>query len=245
MKDSVFKGVTALEAAKAMENLANMVANTGITVKIFSHSISLHQPILDMYAKRDQQKRQVKKRFSIFLLLMFSLFVQAQSQDIGYLKNLNKCDENFARQFSDLVANNCKTKYQFYGIVKSVKRSTYTIVYIPENSTEAEKQNIKEFESTKEYQDFEYPNCLSVHFYTFNDGENIDFQIKGVEKLKFHTVKSKYLNIFPTWKTLFDPTADVENTLKVFSPKYENIQNKLKFYLKKNNDLWEINNWSN
>ena len=70
-------------------------------------------------------------------------------------------------------------------------------------------------------------------------------EIKGIEKLRFHSVKSKYLNVFPTWKTFFDPNAELENTLKVFSPRYENTQNKLRFYLKKYNDLWEISNWSN
>ena len=58
-------------------------------------------------------------------------------------------------------------------------------------------------------------------------------------------MKSKYLNIFPTWKNFFDATADVENTLKIFSPRFENVQNKLKFYLKKYNDDWELSNWSN
>lgn len=179
----------------------------------------------------------------LFLLLLISSF--AQSQNVDYLKTLSKCDESFARKFSDSIANNCKTKFQFYGILKSEKRSTYVIVYVPDTFTEDEKKQVKDSENSKEYQDFEFPNCLSVHFYTFNDGENKDLEIKGVEKLRFHSVKSKYLNIFPTWKTFFDPNADAENTLKVFSPRYENTQNKLRFYLKKYNDLWEISNWSN
>ena len=66
----------------------------------------------------------------LFLLLLISNF--AQSQNIDYLKLLNKCDETFARKFSDSIANNCKTKYQFYKIKKRKKRSTYTIVYIPQ-----------------------------------------------------------------------------------------------------------------
>lgn len=179
----------------------------------------------------------------LFLLLLISSF--AQSQNIDYLKILNKCDETFARQFSDSIANSSKTKFQFYGILKSEKRSSYTIVYIPENTSTEERKKIKEFEPSKEHQDFEYPNCLSVHFNSFKDGENKDLEIKGVEKLKFHSVKSKYLNIFPTWKNFFDATADVEKTLKNFSPRFENVQNKLKFYLKKYNNDWEINNWSN
>ncbi len=179
----------------------------------------------------------------LFLLLLISSL--AQSQNVDYLKTLSKCDVSFARKFSDSIANNCKTKFQFYGILKSEKRSTYTIVYMPEETSEEEKSNIKDYEPSKERQDFEYPNCLSVHFYTFNDGENKDLEIKGVEMLSFHSVRSKYLNIFPTWKTFFDPNADAENTLKVFSPRYENTQNKLRFYLKKYNDLWEISNWSN
>lgn len=63
-------------------------------------------------------------------------------------------------------------------------------------------------------------------FYFYSEGENIDLEIKGIEKASMQSVSGKFMTLFPIWKNLVDENANAEEIVKkqnVYAPKNDFI----------------------
>jgi hypothetical protein len=228
--------VTMAEASNAFEKLGKAVsAGTPAFIKALIQSEIYFEP----YHKRKEQRRQVKKRFSIVILLLFSLFIQAQ--DLKYIKSLDSLNNQTARVFADQVVSDSKTKFEFLRIDETTNNpeNYHEVVYIPADAVNKEKK-AKPFVICDE--------CIKVKFYVYNAGENKELERKGVKTLRFSEVSGRYLDLFPVWKKIFKPNVDVEKTLEDFkSQKLKEKNPNLDYRFYKNNiseNNWYIHNYS-
>lgn len=236
MQKIILTGPTAEELSLALKKLAMAM---GTTVKAFNELAQTEQVFFEPYRKRIEQKRQVKKRFSIVLLLMFSMFSQAQ--DLKYIKSLDSLNNQTARFFADQVVSDSKTKFEFLRIDETTNNpeNYHEVVYIPVDTPNKEKK-VKPFVMCDE--------CIKVKFYIYNAGENKELERKGVRALRFSEVAGKYLDIFPVWERIFKPGIDLEKTIEDYDSRTLKTKKPVldyrfdkKTYLENN---WYIHNYS-
>jgi hypothetical protein len=179
-------------------------------------------------------------------LVVLALFILnfTNAQNVDFLKKANKCDIDFARQFSDSIAKNCKTKFVFLDKTESEWGKSVTMVYVPENTSKEDIESTKAYMSRSErIQFFECENCLCVYFRTKNEGENKDLEIAGVKKYSFFGVNGKFLDLFPFWKKNIEPMATTDKvTTGIYS--IRDNQKKIWYYFKKadSNGVWDLVN---
>lgn len=56
---------------------------------------------------------------------------------------------------------------------------------------------------------------IFIVYYTINEGENKDLEIKGTKKWIIDAIASKYLTVFDLYKLYFNPKADKERIQKL------------------------------
>lgn len=236
MQKIILTGPTAEELSLALKKLAMAM---GTTVKAFNELAQTEQVFFEPYRKRIEQKRQVKKRFSIVLLLMFSMFSQAQ--DLKYIKSLDSLNNQTARFFADQVVLDSKTKFEFLRIDETTNNpeNYHEVVYIPVDALNKEKK-AKPFVICDE--------CIKVKFYIYSAGENKELEKKGIRALRFDEVSGRYLDLFPVWKKIFKPNVDLEKTIEDFrSQQLKEKTPNLDYRFYKNNiseNNWYIHNYS-
>jgi hypothetical protein len=175
------------------------------------------------------------------LLLFFMFYGFTQAQDFAYIKSLNSLNNESARIFSDQVVADSKTKYEFLRIDETTKKSgenSYEVVYIPIDAVD---------KAGKEKPFVMCDECLKVRFVIYSLGENKDLEIKGVRRLFFDEVSGRYLDLFPVWKKIFKPNADVEKTLDDYDSRQLDIKEpriNYKFSRRNIENNWFIHNYS-
>lgn len=156
-----------------------------------------------------------------------------------YVISLSKLDESGAREFAENVATTGKTKWEFLKVTENVKARSYIVIYIDASATEEIKAVAKK---SNEYNDKAH---LEVYFTVYYEGENIALEVAGTKKFKFNKVRSKYLDLFPVWKKVFRPDAELEKTVDDFnSQELRRVPEKINFKLKESGGEWNITNWS-
>lgn len=154
------------------------------------------------------------KQKIVALTLFIISFANAQS--IDFLKQANKCDINFARQFSDEIIANTKTKYVFLDKVESNYLHLVTFIYIKDGLTKEEKEsinaNVSRYKNRNYRSEFNLTNCLTIHFRVTEVGANPDLEIKGTKEYAFSSVEGKFLDLFPFYQKHIEPTATTEKT---------------------------------
>lgn len=155
-----------------------------------------------------------------------------------YIHSLSKLEESGAREFAENVATTGKTKWEFLKVTENIKARAFTVIYIAASATAEEKA------IANKSSDFGTQKHLDVIFTVYYEGENLALEIAGTKKLKFNKVQSKYLDLFPVWKKVFRPDAELEKTVDDFkSQELVNRREKINFKLKGEDDQWYITNW--
>lgn len=177
------------------------------------------------------------KKILLSFALLCSIIIQGQNKD--FIISLEKLDIAGVRKFSNQIANNCKTKWEFLKIVEDEKHEYCRVVYLDASYSSELKKKIQ---SGQEICD----NCLRVDFSLFFDGANKDLEIIGIKKYRFTEFTGKYLDIFPTWQLYFKPGASLEDTLT----NYDNQELKDKvigihYKITKQGNTWLLHNHSN
>ncbi|MBS7234055.1 hypothetical protein KHA90_23915 [Flavobacterium psychroterrae] len=228
--------VTMTEAANAFEKLGKAVSEATPTI---INAFTEVQIYFEPYYKRKEQRRQVKKRFSIVILFLFSLFIQAQ--DLKYIKSLDSLNNQSARIFADQVVLESKTKFEFLRIDETTNNpeNYHEVVYIPADAVNKEKK-AKPFVMCDE--------CIKVKFYVYNAGENKTLERKGTRALRFDEVSGRYLDIFPVWERVFKPGINLEKTIDDYDSRVlKRKQPQIEYRFDKNAYLennWYIHNYS-
>jgi hypothetical protein len=250
MKNSEIQGITAHEASRLLKDFASAMPSMAQAFKRLEAAIApttealknhwnICQPFYDLYSTRQDQRRKVKKRFSIVILLLLSMFVHAQ--DIEYVRSLDSLNNESARAFADQVILDSKTKFEFLRIDETTKNpeNFHEVVYIPIDAVDKDRKK-SPFVICDE--------CIKVKFYIYYAGENKDLEKKGVRALRFDEVSGRYLDLFPVWKRIFKPAAEVEKTLEDFrSQQLKQKSPNIDYRFYKNSNIennWYIHNYS-
>lgn len=117
----------------------------------------------------------------------------AIAQDVGFINSISKTDRENAKSASDKIASLTTLSYRFYKAIEKASDSTYTIIYAPIDVSNADLESKEEWEK-----------CLYVDF---------KYQNNADRGLKFHTIRGKYLDVFPAWKKYFKGKAHLEYTI--------------------------------
>jgi len=125
---------------------------------------------------------------------VFFMCAFAMAQDVSFINSISSTDRQNARVSSDKIASLTTLNYRFYKAVEQSSDSTYTIIYAPEAVTDID------LEAKQDWNE-----CLFVDFKLENDGD--------LKKLKFSSIRGKYLDIFPAWKKFFKQKAHLEYTI--------------------------------
>jgi|GEM_PF-4063768 len=154
----------------------------------------------------------------------------AIAQDVSFINSISKTDRDKARLASDKIVSLTTLSYRFYKAVEEASDSTYTIIYAPAEISDIDLESKEEWE-----------RCFYVDFKFNNITEN-----KG---LKFHTIRGKYLDVFPAWKKYFKEKAHLEYTITdPSSREVADIQKKFHFILQEGSNpkipIWSIVNKS-
>ncbi|MCK8143190.1 hypothetical protein MW871_14970 [Flavobacterium sp. I-SCBP12n] len=158
----------------------------------------------------------MKKIISIILLII-GFFAQAQFTP-GQLKELT---QKQATALSNEIANNSKSPLVFVEAKENTKGDYYVMNF-----------------GTGE-------NMLKVVFNVFYKGENKALEIKGEKIYRFYQAFGTYLDLFPTWKKIFKPEAELEKTVDDFnSQELIDKSDKVNFKFKGEGKQWSITNWS-
>jgi len=184
----------------------------------------------------------MKKLLLLTLILTFGI-IQAQDgynlSDETYKeikKKVNHLDSISARMFADEIVKSVNTEYTFLKVLKYPKRKIYSYYYIPSSIYDSD---------YKEQMNYGCEACFVVHFNVFYDGSNEDLEIEGTQRFRFHFVGGSYLELFPTWKREFLPSAIKEEALDNF--RYRDVVNRtlgVNVSLSKHSGVWELRNRS-
>lgn len=182
----------------------------------------------------------------LLLLAIILVGFIAQAQNIEYLNQANKSDFAFARKFSDEIAKSAKTKFVFFEAIETLSGQSGTIIYIPEDMTDVDKESLKaHIAYSKRVQLFDHEGSLCVHFDIVYDGANKDLEIPGTKKYVFNGVNGKFLDIFPFYQANIEPTATAENTVKGIYTVRKDAAGYWYNFTKSNTDgLWHLRNMS-
>lgn len=153
----------------------------------------------------------------------------AIAQDVSFINSISKTDRDKARLASDKIVSLTTLSYRFYKAVEEASDSTYTIIYAPSEVSDLELESKEDWEK-----------CFYV-----------DFKLNNTETggLKFHTIRGKYLDVFPAWKKYFKGKAHLEYTITdPSSREVADAQKKFHFVLQEGNNpkipIWSIVNKS-
>lgn len=154
----------------------------------------------------------------------------AIAQDVSFINSISKTDRDRARLASDKIVSLTTLSYRFYKAVEQASDSTYTIIYAPADVSDLDLESKEEWEK-----------CFYVDF-KFND-------VAEIRGLKFHTIRGKYLDVFPAWKKYFKEKAHLEYTITdPSSREVADSNKKFHFILKEGNNpkipIWSIINKS-
>jgi len=157
------------------------------------------------------------KKLLLLAALLIAIFASAQFTP----KELNKLTQDQANSFANEIAINGKTKWEFVQAKESTNGDYYVSSYSSGEKT------------------------LKVIFNVYLEGENKALEIPGIKTYKFYEVWGSYLDLFPTWKKVFKPDAELEKTVDDFnSQELINRPEHINFKLKGTDDQWQITNWS-
>ncbi|KIA86596.1 hypothetical protein [Flavobacterium sp. AED] len=157
------------------------------------------------------------KKLILLIALLVSSFTQAQFRP-EQLKSLTQAQAN---SFANDVATNAKTQWEFVQAKESLNGDYYIVSYSSGEKT------------------------FKIVFNVFYEGQNKALEIVGTKTYRFYEVWGSYLDLFPTWKKVFRPDAELEKTVDDFnSQELINRPAKINFKLKGSDDEWHITNWS-
>ena len=187
----------------------------------------------------------MKKVFTL-LLLTLSVFVSAQNLEL--LHHADKCDLQFAKQFSDEIVSTAKTKYTYYASIETPYISKVTFIYIKDGLNDEDKKStiayIKLYQDVNSRSTFYSENCLSFNFDIIKIGANPDLEIKGTKEYRFSDVVGKFLDLFPFYQKNIEPTATTEKTLTTQAYSVRDDQKKYWYNFRKGNGTWDLKNMS-
>ena len=154
----------------------------------------------------------------------------AIAQDVSFLNSISKTDRDRARTASDKIVSLTTLSYRFYKAVEESSDSTYTIIYAPAGVSDADLESKEDWDK-----------CFYV-----------DFKLDGLSEnqgLKFHTIRGKYLDVFPAWKKYFKEKAHLEYTITdPSSREVADVQKRFHFVLEEGSNpkipIWSIVNKS-
>jgi hypothetical protein len=183
-------------------------------------------------------------------LVVLALFILnfTNAQNVDFLKKANKCDIDFARQFSDEIISTTKTKYVYLKSVEANYLHLITFIYIKEGL------NDDEIKSTEAYlsqytgrHELQISDCLCIHFNVKDVGANPDLEIKGVKEYSFSTVVGNFLDLFPFYQKNIEPTATTEKTTTtgIYSVRKDAVGYWYNFRRSSTDGLWYLKNMSN
>lgn len=167
----------------------------------------------------------------LFLSLALLCFCSiAIAQDVSFINSISKTDRDRARVASDKVIALTTLPYRYYKTVEKATDSTYTIIYAPAAISDVDLESKEEWEKCF-YVDFKYDNK------------------EASTTLKFHTIRGKYLDVFPAWKKYFKGKAHLEYTITdPTSREVADSQKNFHFVLQEGSDpkipVWSIVNKS-
>jgi len=167
---------------------------------------------------------------AILSTALFCFCSLALAQDVSFINSISKTDRDKARASSDKIVSLTTLSYRFYKAVEQVSDSTYTIIYAPAETSDVDLESKAEWEK-----------CFYVDFKLENTGT--------ASSLKFHTIRGKYLDVFPAWKKYFKEKAHLEYTITDPSSREVADSNKrFHFILEEGNNpkipIWSIVNKS-
>lgn len=157
------------------------------------------------------------KKLLLLTVLLISSFIQAQFKP-EQLKSLTQVQAN---AFANEIATNAKTQWEFVQAKENTNGDYYVASYSSGEKT------------------------FKIVFNVYYEGQNKALEIPGTKTYRFHEVWGTYLDLFPTWKKVFRPDAELEKTVEDFkSQELINRPANINFKLKGSDDEWHITNWS-
>lgn len=156
------------------------------------------------------------KKLLLLATLLIGFLASAQFKP----SQLRALTQEQANSFSNEIAINSKTKWEFIQAKENTKGNFYVASYGSGEKT------------------------LKVIFNVYLEGENKALEIPGTKTYKFYEVWGSYLDLFPTWKKVFRPDAELEKTVDDYnSQELINRPEHINFKLKGSDDEWHITNW--
>lgn len=157
------------------------------------------------------------KKLLLTLTLLIGFIANAQFKP----QDLKALTQDQANNFAKELATNGKTLWEFDSAKENTKGNYYIVNYIAGEKT------------------------FKVIYNVYFEGENKALEVPGTKTYKFHEVSGSYLDLFPTWKKVFRPDAELEKTVDDFnSQELINRTDKINFKLKGQDNTWSITNWS-
>ena len=139
----------------------------------------------------------------------------------GFILSLQSMTQEGAKSFADQIANDAKTEWTYKGSSESTDGTKCWFSYMNGKET------------------------FNVIFKIYYTDENKALEIPGVKTYKFYQVSGSYLDLFPTWKKVFRPDADLEATVDdLKSQELLNKAENINFKLKGSDDEWQLRNWN-
>lgn len=149
--------------------------------------------------------------------LLISSFIQAQFNP----QQLKSLTQEQANAFAKEIVTNAKTQWEFVQAKENTNGDYYVASYSSGEKT------------------------FKIVFNVFYEGQNKALEIAGTKTYRFYEVRGSYLDLFPTWKKVFRPDAELEKTVEDFnSQELINRPAHINFKLKGSDDEWQITNWS-
>ncbi|MFV8392765.1 hypothetical protein [Flavobacterium sp. LB2P6] len=157
------------------------------------------------------------KKLILLTALLISSFSQAQFKP----EQLKSLTQEQANTFANEIATNAKTQWEFIQAKENTNGDYYVASYSSGEKT------------------------FKIVFNVYYEGQNKALEIAGTKTYRFYEVRGSYLDLFPTWKKVFRPDAEIEKTVDDFkSQELINRPAKINFKLKGSDDEWQITNWS-
>lgn len=157
------------------------------------------------------------KKLIVLAALLISSFIQAQFKP----EQLKSLTQEQANAFANEIAINAKTQWEFIQAKENTNGDYYVASYSSGEKT------------------------FKIVFNVYYEGQNKALEIAGTKTYRFYEVRGSYLDLFPTWKKVFRPDAELEKTVDDFnSQELINRAEKINFKLKGSDDEWQITNWS-
>ena len=136
------------------------------------------------------------------------------------------------KTFADNLASSAKTDFVFYKAKFNDNDLRYFYRRMDLTPEEQKKQEM-----------LGCVRCMVIYFHKYYEGSNEDLGIEGAPKFRFNLVIGSYLDLFPTWKREFLPSAIKEEALDNFKYlRVESVEMHLNVTLAKFSGVWELRN---